>query len=90
MSDPFSTPMCAYVCTAAGVSAAIEKDIVIKEVISAAPAVVTKDAAMNAPLALIIEPTRELALQSADVISELIKYIAEPNIRMVTSCALVS
>ena len=71
----------------AGVTSAVPAHIIIKEIVVAAPAVVSKDAATNAPLALIIEPTRELALQTADVIRSLMRHIAEPALRMVRACS---
>lgn len=49
----------------------------------AAPVAASAGDGTSAPLALILEPTRELALQTAEVIRSLMQYIAEPELRMV-------
>jgi superfamily II DNA/RNA helicase len=41
-----------------------------------------------APLAIIIEPTRELALQTADVLNQLKQYMTEPALRVVRLLSL--
>jgi superfamily II DNA/RNA helicase len=39
-------------------------------------------------LAIIIEPTRELALQTADVLNQLKQYMTEPALRVVRLLSL--
>ena len=60
-----------------------------KEAVAKAPAAAASPSAVdaaNAPLAVIIEPTRELAMQTHEVMESLKRHITEPPLRTVRCC----